>query len=95
MWPILNFDGYRRFLHDILQQEGLDPRWRQRNERICAIIDAMTRDERRTFLCALDRFDVERIARDSGVPELDVVAFLTWYISQVPELNYHRRTPAG
>ena len=89
MWQ--NIDGYRDFLRDLLSQEDLDPKWIQWNEQACAIIDTMIDDERQWVFAAFPESNIERIARDSGVPAASVAAFLTWYRSQIPGFNFHRR----
>lgn len=92
MWPHLNLDGYRQFLQDVLSHGGLSPEFVRRNRRICAIIDAMTADERRTVLPAFAKSNIERIASESGVAEIDVATFLTWYVSRIHGFNYQKGT---
>jgi hypothetical protein len=92
MWPHLNLDGYREFLQDILSRGDLAPEFVRRKRRVCAIIDAMTGDERRTVLPAFAKSNIERIAFDSGVSEIEVATFLTSYVSQVQRVNYQHGT---
>ncbi len=92
MWPHLDLDGYRDFLQDILSHGDLAPEFVRRNRRICTIIDAMTADERRNVLPAIAKSNIERIAFDSGVSEIEVATFLTWYVSQIHGFNYQQGT---
>jgi hypothetical protein len=53
----------------------------------------MTAKERRTVLPAFAKSNIERITLDSGVSEIEVATFLTWYVSQIHGVNYQHRTP--
>lgn len=53
--------------------------YRRTLERKCAIIDAMTAEERREFVHGIRQQRIEEIASDAGVPRADVVALLNGY----------------
>jgi hypothetical protein len=67
---------------ELAAQRAMGVRWSLYHEtlaRKCAIIDAMTDDERITFVDGIEKHRIDEIASQAGVDRADVVALLHGY----------------